>query len=190
VDFTAPSLPRYSEPRPAWRKAAIVAGVIAGVELIALLVVALAFVAKPFADEPASAPTAKTAGAAAEVGAAAPASSDARSSASTVTETAVAAEIPRRKTGVLVLNGNGISGAAGSQAALVRSMRYPVVGIADAATRTFPRTIVMYRDGFKGEADRFAKDLGLTAERVVLLDGMKPAELQGAKLVLIVGNEA
>jgi LytR cell envelope-related transcriptional attenuator len=190
VDYTAPSLPRYTEPRPAWRKAAIVAGVIAVVELVALVVVALAFVAKPFADDTVATADANAAEATPAEATATPAENETKPVAASVEATAVEPQLPRTKTGVLVLNGNGISGAAGSQAALVRSMRYPVVAVGDASTRTFPRTIVMYRAGFEGEADRFAEDLGLAPERVVPLDGMKPGELQGAKVVLIVGNKA
>jgi hypothetical protein len=98
------------------------------------------------------------------------------------------AELPRAKTHVLVLNGNGLAGAAGQLAAVVRAMRYPVAGIADASRRDFPRTIVMYRSGFRGEAERLAKDLGLARNRSMPLDGMRPAELGGAQLALIVGN--
>jgi hypothetical protein len=73
---------------------------------------------------------------------------------------------------------------------VLRSLRYQVAGVSDAARRDFPRTIVMFRPGFRGEADRLAKDLGMTVSRAVPLDGMRPGELSGAQLVLIVGNTA
>jgi hypothetical protein len=44
----------------------------------------------------------------------------------------------------------------------------------------------MYRRGFEGEARRLASDLGVTV--VGPLDGMRPAELQGAQAVLILGG--
>jgi hypothetical protein len=44
----------------------------------------------------------------------------------------------------------------------------------------------MFRPGFEREARRLAKDLGV--RRVVPLDGMRPAELQGAHVALVVGG--
>jgi hypothetical protein len=186
VDLPAPALPRFPEPTPGWRKAALVAGTIATVELIALVVVALAFIAKPFADDPPAKTTAKAAaspsvqteegGAVATVQAASKPTGD-------------IAELPRNKTRVLVLNGNGYVGAASEKAAVVRSLRYPVTGVGDAARRNFPRTIVMYRTGFLGEGQRLARDLGMPKARALPVDGMRPAELGGAHLVLVVGNQ-
>jgi hypothetical protein len=43
----------------------------------------------------------------------------------------------------------------------------------------------MYRPGFTGEARRFARDLNLGL--VSPLDGMKPAQLHGAQIVMILG---
>ena len=43
----------------------------------------------------------------------------------------------------------------------------------------------MYRPGFEQEADRLANDVHV--RRVVPLDGMRPGELQGAHLALIIG---
>ena len=103
---------------------------------------------------------------------------------------ATVAVLPRSKTGVLVLNGNGYVGAAAEKASVVRSLRYPVTNVGDAAQRNFPQTVVMYRAGFLAEAVRLAKDLGMPRRRAVPLDGMRPAELGGAKLVLVVGNQA
>jgi len=46
---------------------------------------------------------------------------------------------------------------------------------------------VMYRPGYKGEAMRLAKDVRV--RRVVPLDGMRTAELQGAHIALILGRQ-
>jgi hypothetical protein len=168
-----------------------VAGTIATVELIALVVVALAFIAKPFADDPAKAatkPSAKPASAAS--------AEDQKAGEGVATVQAgqkpggaAAADLPRARTRVLVLNGNGYVGAASEKAAVVRSLRYPVTRVGDASRRSFPRTIVMYRTGFLGEAQRLAKDLGMPKARAIPVDGMRPVELGGAHLVLIVGNQ-
>jgi hypothetical protein len=45
----------------------------------------------------------------------------------------------------------------------------------------------MYGPGFAGEAKRFVRDLGMSAATYGPLDGMKKAQLHGAKLVLILG---
>jgi hypothetical protein len=186
VELPAPALPSFSEPGPGWRKAALVAGSIATVELIALVIVALAFIAKPFADEPSAKSGAKPA-------AAADAQRDGNAVATVQTASkpgAAAADLARTKTRVLVLNGNGYVGAASEKAAVVRSLRYPVTGVGDAARRNFPRTIVMYRNGFLGEAQRLARDLGMPRNRAVPIDGMRASELAGAQLVLIVGSQS
>lgn len=149
--------------------------VIAALELVALVVVALAFIAKPLAaDSAAKARSAKGEQAAAET--------------APVAEEPPTAALPRSKTGVLVLNGNGVSGAAAAAARKVRSLDYPVTGVGDAARRDVPRTIVMYREGFAGEALRLARDLGLGAKRAVPLDGLRAVDLQGATLALVIGG--
>jgi hypothetical protein len=187
VDLPAPALPRFGEPRSGWRKAALVALVIAGVELVALIVVALAFIAKPFADD-APAKTKAATDATTAKAETAPAETTVQVSKPAAEPPAVA-ELSRTQTRVLVLNGNGYVGAAAEKAAVVRSLRYPVSGVADASRRNFPRTLVMYRKGFLGEAQRLAKDLGMPVARALPLDGMRTGELAGAHLVLIVGNQ-
>lgn len=192
MDLPAPSLPRFSEPTSGWRRTALIVGAVAAVELVALVVVALAFVAKPFADSPERAsPAAATSPAEGEKdgdGKPAGAEGEPASGGNPAAEPAAVADLPRAKTEVLVLNGNGFAGAAGQMAAVVQALRYPVSGVADAANRNFPRTIVMYRGGFLGEARRLAKDLGLARDRTMPLDGMRPADLHGAQLVVIVGD--
>ena len=194
MDLPAPSLPRFSEPTPGWRRTALVALVVAAVELVALVVVALAFIAKPFAGsaDEAAQPATRSPAAATEPAPGDAQRTEARPAASPQEGPSSAppavAELPRARTRVLVLNGNGFAGAAGQMAAVVRALRYPVSGVGDAARRDFPRTIVMYRKGFRGEAERLAKDLGLPRERAVPLDGMRPADLRGAQLAVIVGN--
>ena len=49
-----------------------------------------------------------------------------------------------------------------------------------------PRTIVMYRAGYEAEAARLARDLRVRVVRP--LDGLRPAQLMGSHLVLILGT--
>jgi hypothetical protein len=191
---------------PQWRAAALVAAAIAAVELLLLVVASVAIFGKPFADSvdkkaKASAAHAKAAHAEAthakvvhgtavhaktaraKAAAQKPAHQTKQKAAAKPT---APAELPRGKTAVLVLNGNGRSGAAGEAASVVQSIGYKVSATGNARRMNFPRSIVMFRPGFKGEAKRLAKDVRVTS--VTPLDGMRPSDLSGAQLVLIVGE--
>ena len=93
--------------------------------------------------------------------------------------------IARAKTKIMVLNGNGVQGAAALAAQLAHARGYPVLDVGNAPKTGYARTIVMYRPGFRSEALRFRRDLNLSV--VAPLDGMTPAELKGAALVEILG---
>ena len=84
----------------------------------------------------------------------------------------------------MVLNGNGLAGAAHAAADKVSARGY-LVGNVGNATSTTSRTLVMYRPGFAAEGARLARDLRIRLVRP--LDGMRPAQLMGAHLVLIIG---
>jgi hypothetical protein len=94
------------------------------------------------------------------------------------------AKRPRSKTVVMVLNGNGRTGAAASAASRIQSRGYRV-GTVTNAPRQVARSIVMYRPGFAGEGRRLGKDLGVG--RVIPLDGMRASALGGAHVVFILG---
>ena len=95
-------------------------------------------------------------------------------------------KLARADTKVLVLNGNGVAGAAAQAASLIRARGYPVLDVGNAPRTGYARTIVMYRPRYRAEALRFQRDLNLTV--VAPLDGMTPAELKGAHLVEILGS--
>ena len=156
-----------------WRTAALVAAAIAAVELLILVAVGLAFAAKPFADgadEAAKGRATAKGSAPAQRGASEPASPT----------------LSRGETSVLVLNGNGLQGAAASAAGRVRVKGYLIAGTANASRSDFRRSLVMYRPGYRGEAERLASDVGV--KRVGPLDGVRAAELQGAHVALVVGR--
>jgi hypothetical protein len=94
--------------------------------------------------------------------------------------------LARSETSVLVLNGNGIAGAAAASADRIRSKGYLVASVGNADSRSAARTVVMYRGRYAREARRLARDVG--APIVTPLDGMKPRELMGAQLVLLLGG--
>lgn len=94
------------------------------------------------------------------------------------------AELPRSKTKVMVLNGNGRTGAAASAASRVKARGYRIGDVTNAP-ELVPRSIVMYRPGFAGEGKRLARDLGVRL--VTPLDGMRVSALHGAQVVFILG---
>ena len=94
--------------------------------------------------------------------------------------------LSRGETSVLVLNGNGVSGAASEAADRIRGRHYLITGTGNASRSDYPRSIVMYRPGFKREAQRLAKDLGV--KRVGPLDGVRIRDLQGAHVALVIGG--
>ena len=96
------------------------------------------------------------------------------------------ARVPRGRTTVIVLNGNGHTGAAGSEARSIRAKGYPVSHVGNAGRTNYPRSLVMYRPGFRAEGFRLARDLGIRL--VTPLDGLRPRALGRAKLTVVVGG--
>jgi LytR cell envelope-related transcriptional attenuator len=159
-----------------WRNAALAAALVAVVELVLLVVIGGALLAKPdsrSSSHPATRAKADTG--------ATPAAAQKPHPAP-----AVAAKLPRGKVSVLVLNGNGRQGAAAAQASRVSAKGYRIGGVANASSEDYTRSLVMYRPGFEGEGKRLARDLGINI--VGPLDGMRPSQLKGANTVVVVGS--
>ncbi len=158
-----------------WRFAAMLAIVVAAVELILLIVVGGALIAKP----------SKSAGShAATKGVSAAAARHAKPT--KVHRAPVpAAHLSRHRVTVLVLNGNGRQGAAAATATRVQRRGYRIGGVANAPRSDFTRSLVMYRRGFEGEGRRLARDLGIGI--VGPLDGLRASQLHGANAVVVVG---
>ena len=152
----------------------MVAAAVAALELVLLVVLAAVLLAKPFVPEER------------ETRAASAASGGAGGGAAAGGKPAAIPKLARSETLVIVLNGNGAPGAAGDTAALVQSRGYLIAGTANAPRTDFARSVVMFRRGHRGEAERLARDFNL--KRVAPLDGLRPADLQGAHLALIVGR--
>ena len=97
-----------------------------------------------------------------------------------------AAKRKRGQTVVLVLNGNGRTGAAASAAARVSKRGYRIGAVGNAPRSDFRRSLVMYGPGFAGEGHRLAHDLGVTL--VGPLDGMRRKDLGKAHVVFVLGD--
>ena len=92
---------------------------------------------------------------------------------------------PRSRISVLVLNGNGLSGAAGTKSAVILSWGYQHAIPSDAAQLDYARSVVLFRPGWQREAERLAKDAGIRA--VATLDGRVAPAYAHVPLVVILG---
>jgi hypothetical protein len=160
-----------------WRTATVLIAAVAAVELVLLVVVGGALLAKPEASPRATAAKAKAASASVTT---------AKPAAKLRARTVAPAELPRRKVRVVVLNGNGRQGAAAAAASRVSGRGYKLGVVGNAPRHDYPRSLVMYRPGFEGEGRRLARDLGIPL--VSPLDGVRPAQLHGAHAVYILGG--
>ena len=123
-----------------WRKATVIAATLALVELVALIAIGavrLADHAKAAASTASRSPCRRSA-----AGGAAHRRTSAASRRRRRTGSSRAAHVS-----VLVLNGNGRTGAASAEAARLQSRGYRIGGAANAARHDYARSMVMYRTG-------------------------------------------
>jgi hypothetical protein len=163
-----------------WRTATLVATAIAGLELVLLIIFGIILLGRslgPHVHAAAKRQALETARVSHVVRAPV---------AKPVHRAPAVATLTRAKTQVVILNGNGIQGAAAEAAALVKARGYAVKQVGNAQRTGYGRTIVMYRPGFQREAVRFGKDLNVRA--VTPLDGIKVAQLHRAHLVMVLGT--
>jgi LytR cell envelope-related transcriptional attenuator len=161
-----------------WRTATIVAAGIAAVELVLLIAAGLVLLGRQIAPDVHAAAAREASRKPAAV-----APTPKRHAVVRVRRPVV--KLPRAETKVLILNGNGVQGAAAEAASLAQARGYPAPQVGNAPRTGYARTLVMYAPRYRAEAMRFRRDLNLTV--VAPLDGMTPAELKGAKLVEILG---
>ncbi len=152
-----------------WRRATIAVSAVAAIELVALAGVAIVLLGNPIA---------KHFRASAAAAAAAPKRSELPASSKKPV-------LARNETSVMVLNGNGQAGAAHAAADRVSAHGYMLGNVGNAPGVT-PHSLVMYRPGYAAEGSRLARDLHVRIVRP--LDGMRPSQLFGAHLVLIIGT--
>jgi len=150
-----------------WRTAAIVAGGVAALELVGLIVVGTVALGHSVTSHVARAAVARHRPPAA---------------ARPIPHTA----LPRTKTRVVVLNGNGQAGAAGAEADAIRARGYKISAVGNAPRPSQAPTLVMYRPGYAAEAHRLARDTGIGV--VSALDGLKTSSLHRAQLVIVLGS--
>ncbi|MBA3364720.1 MAG: LytR C-terminal domain-containing protein [Actinobacteria bacterium] len=165
------SLSRVETPVAPWRTATLVASAIAALELVVLVIAAVALLEQPVqkaAKARVFAPVKVTKSP--PIG---PTRGD-------------VARLSREQTSVIVLNGNGRTGAAATAADRVRARGYKIGTVGNAKRSDYSRTLVMYRRGHRGEAARLARDLRIKV--IGPLDGISRRDLFGAHVALVVGN--
>lgn len=155
-----------------WRTATLVASAVAAVELVILLAVGALALAEPVSERVQQAAEQQVFAPVRQAPAAKPDEGEPR--------------LTRAQTSVLVLNGNGVAGAAAAQAAAVKARGYVVGGVGNAPRLDHTRSLVMYRPGYRPEAERLARDLRLKI--VGPLDGLTKKDLLGAHVAVVVGE--
>ena len=159
-----------------WRTATLVASLVAAVELVLLVIGGTFLVAKPLAR-------------AMRRHAEAQAFAPVRRLKISVPKT-IAVGLPRlarEETGVYVLNGNGRAGAASKAGGRLHALGYVVVGTGNARRQDYATSVVMYRAGYRPEAQRLAHDLHVKV--VGPLDGLSPNALMGGQLAIVLGAD-
>jgi LytR cell envelope-related transcriptional attenuator len=159
---TSPSLEALVRP---WRTAAVVASLVAAVELVVLVIAGIALLGPPITRHLRSAAREEVLGA---------------------PDQKAPVPLPRSRTRVVVLNGNGLPGAAGATADRVSGNGYRIGAVRNASRSDYARSLVMYRPGRRVEGERLARDLGISV--VGPLDGMPLRSIGRAHTVLIVGR--
>ena len=159
----------FEEVRP-WRTAAIVASAVAALELVALIVAGALIIARPLAHHTVVAvhrpPAAVVPKKQAKPKPKAP------------------AILPRARTRVAVLNGNGETGAAATEADALRARGYKISSVGNAPEPVTGPSLVMYRPGFAAEGKRLAHDTGMVATAI---DGLPTRLLGRSHVVILLG---
>lgn len=159
-------------PAESWRRLTLVLAAIAVVEAVVILVAGVVLAVRPFAHHLASSNASSE-------------PLDLRGKTGPDTPAGKPA-LTRRQTVVMVLNGNGRTGAAAMSAAHLQSIGYQIGTVGDAGRIDYPKSVIMFRSGARPEAVRLAHDLRVRT--VGPLDGIAPAQIGRARLVYIVGN--
>ncbi|HEY5058610.1 MAG TPA: LytR C-terminal domain-containing protein [Gaiellaceae bacterium] len=167
---------RLSGPSP-WRTATLVTAAFALLELALLIAGGTALLARPFHHSAATTPAAQHAAATAV------------RHVVHVPKRAAVPSVPlraRSRVAVLVLNGNGVQGAASAEASHLQTLGYRIGGATNALRHDYARSMVMYAPGYGKEARRLAHDTGV--RMVAPADGATPATLKASPLVLLLGS--
>jgi LytR cell envelope-related transcriptional attenuator len=167
------SMPQPETLARPWRTATLVASTVAAVELVLILILGVALLGKPLSERMRDTAQQRSLGIETQakpkpkIGSSKP-------------------QLERGETSVIILNGNGVSGAAHATASQVEARGYAIGDVGNANRTDYTRSVVMYRPGYRGEAMRLARDLRIKI--VGPLDGMNVRQLMGAHVAVVVGS--
>ncbi len=164
-------LPSSDAVRP-WRTATLVVSAIAALELAVIVAAGVVVFGRSVAQH-------------VEKAAVRQVYAPAKTTATPIDAPAGPASRPRSQTVVTVLNGGSVSGAAAGRAQVLRALGY-TMGPVGNAPHPVARTVIEYRPGYRAEAARLAADLHVKA--ISPLDGLRPSDLLGAQLALILST--
>ncbi len=179
------TIEHYSEPFP-WRTATLVASAIAAAELVGLFVIGAFVLAHPFSHH---AKTSTTNAATAVVHHQMPVVHrhvvpvPAKDRFAPIVSRSLR---PRAQLRVLVLNANGVQGAAHIEAAHLQGLGYVIGGAVNAPGHHYARSMVMFVPGYLREARRLARETGI--KLVAPVDGLTPSTLSASRLVVLLGS--
>jgi len=174
----------FSEPFP-WRAATLVTAGIAALELVALVAIGALLLAHPFrhaAKHPAAAAT-TIVHHAKPVHHVRVVPIPAKDRFGPIPAHALR---PASQVRVLVLNANGVAGAAHTEAARLAALGYPIGGAANAPSHHYARSMVMFVPGYAKEARRLARQARI--RMVAPVDGLTTSALSRSKLVVLLGS--
>ena len=154
------------------RRLTLILGAVAAAAALVILVAAIVLVAKPISKHLRDAAVSE--GTAAFVG----------GDKTGPTTPGGKAKLARSHTTVVVLNGNGVAGAAAASAERLRKAGYRIGTVGNAALSDNRQSVVMYRRGYRAEGLRLGRDLRVKI--VGPLDGIRARDVRGAQLVYIV----
>jgi len=177
----------YSAPFP-WRTATLVASAVATIELLGLIVVGAFVLAHPFRHAAKHTTTTAAAATTAVVHRVAPVRRHVVPVPAKVRVAPAASRPlrPRSRVPVLVLNANGVQGAAHAEAARLQALGYPIGGASNAPSHHYAQSMVMFVPGYLKEARRLAHDAGIRV--VAPVDGLTPSTLSASRLVVLLGS--
>lgn len=181
------TLEHYSEPFP-WRTATLIASAVAAAELVGLFVIGAFVLAHPFHHAAKTTTTASTVAATTVVHHTATVRRNvvpvpAKDRVTPITSQAIR---PRARVRVLVLNANGVQGAAHAEAAHLQGLGYVIGGAANAPSHHYAQSMVMFVPGYLKEARRLARDTGI--KMVAPVDGLTSSTLSASRLVVLLGS--
>ena len=160
-------------PAHSWRRLSFTLGAIAVLEAIVILVAGIVLVAKPFAHHLRNAALHQST----------PSLDKTKTGPDSL---AGKPKLAPSQTVVMVLNGNGQSGAAAATAGQLRHFGYKIGSVGNARRADYPKSVIMYKRGYRPEAIRLAH--AMRVKVVGPLDGIRPKAMGRADVAYVVGT--